>query len=98
MLREDRVEVLEVADFLVMHVLHEALEVRVGAEKGRCLRGVDEDGGQLAGLVDAQGGVEEVALLLRERLHGGAIAVGGGVVIGGLGSVVVGEGGGDGAL
>lgn len=99
-LGEDGVEVVEVAEFLVVHVLHEGFEVGVGAEEGGRLSGVDEDGGEFAGLVDAEGGVEEVALGGGEGLYrGGGGGGGGGVGDGRLGWVGVGggEGGGDGA-
>lgn len=53
------VEVFEVAGFLVVHVLHEGPQVGVRAGEDGGLGRVDEDGGQLAGLVDAQGRGEE---------------------------------------
>jgi hypothetical protein len=34
------------------------------------LRGVDEDGGEFAGLIDSEGGGEEVALFLGEGADG----------------------------
>lgn len=51
MLRDEVVEGVEVAEFLVVHVLHEGAEVRVRADYWRGLGGVDEDGGEFAGLV-----------------------------------------------
>lgn len=58
MAREQGVERAEVALFLLGHVAHEWAEMRVGFQNGRCLGGVDEDCGQFAGLVDAEGGGE----------------------------------------
>lgn len=54
MLVNEVVECAEVAGFLVEHVGHEGAEVRVSADEGACLRGVDEGGGKFAGLVDAE--------------------------------------------
>lgn len=48
---------------LVVHVLHERTQRGVPRDERRGLAGVDEGGGELAGLVDAQGGGEELALL-----------------------------------
>lgn len=62
MLAQDGVEVCVVAGFLVVHVLHEGPEVRVCPHDDGVLGGVDEDGGEFAGLVYAQGGGEEGAL------------------------------------
>lgn len=45
---------LEMAGFLVVHVLHERTEVRVCCYEGRGLRGVDDGGGKFASLVYAQ--------------------------------------------
>jgi hypothetical protein len=42
----------------------------VGAYDDGVLGGVDEDGGEFAGLVDAQGGGEDVALFLGEGADG----------------------------
>lgn len=70
MFRQDAVEVLVVACFLVVHVLHQWAQVGVCARYDGRLGGVDEDGGELAGLVDAQGRGEEVALLLGEGTDG----------------------------
>jgi hypothetical protein len=66
MLADDFVEVLVVPCFLVVHVLHERAQMGVRAHENGVLGSVDEDGGEFAGLVDAQGGGEEVALLLGE--------------------------------
>lgn len=65
---DEGVEGVEVRGLLVVHVLHERAEVRVGADDRGRLRGVDERGGEFASLVDAEGRGEEVALLLGERL------------------------------
>lgn len=51
---DEAVEGLEVLGFLVVHVGHEGAEVRVLAEDGGCLGCVDADGGEFAGLVDAE--------------------------------------------
>lgn len=66
MLAQDVVEVGVVPGFLVVHVLHQRAQVRVGAHDDGVLRGVDEDGGEFAGLVNAQRGGEEVPLFLRK--------------------------------
>lgn len=58
-MREHTVEGGEVAGFLRVHVLHQLAEVRVRAEQGRGLVGVDQGGGELARLVDPERGVEE---------------------------------------
>lgn len=68
-LGEQGVEGLEVAGLLVVHVLHEGPEVGVAGDDGGCLGCVDEGGGELAGLVDAQGRGEKVALLSGQWLE-----------------------------
>lgn len=81
--RDQRVERVEVPDLLVEHVLHQRPQVRVPRDDGRRLRRVDERRGQLARLVDAQGGGEEVSLLfgqglelaLGRRGRGGGVAI-----------------------
>lgn len=50
----------EVPGFLVVHVLHEGTQVRVGFDDGGGLRGVDQGGGEFAGLVDAELGQQAV--------------------------------------
>lgn len=69
---EEAVEGLEVLGFLVIHVRHERPEVRVAADKGRRLGCVDEGGGELAGLVDAElvGGIRVSEVCLRGRVRG----------------------------
>lgn len=54
MLRQHGVESFEVAFFLVVHVLHEGSKVRVFRDEQGSLRGIDEGGGKLAGLVHAE--------------------------------------------
>ena len=54
MLVKEGVEGVEVRGFLVVHVCHEGPEVRVSADEGWCLRGVDEGSGELAGLVHTE--------------------------------------------
>lgn len=75
-LREQAVEVVEVAGLLVVHVLHQRAQMGVRAQQRRRLRRVDQDGGQLAGLVHAQGRVEEVALRLGQVFYGQRCMVG----------------------
>lgn len=70
MLRDQLVEGGEVARLLVVHVLHEWPQMGVGAHDRRRLRFVDEGCGQLAGLVDAEGAVQELALLLGQDVSG----------------------------
>lgn len=51
---EEVVEGAEVGGFLSVHMLQEGSEVRVGACQRGGLGGVDEGGGEFAGLVDAE--------------------------------------------
>ena len=66
MVSEHVVEGGEMARFLSVHVLHQRAEVRVRAEDGRGLVGVDQGCGELACLVHSEGAVEEVALFAGE--------------------------------
>jgi len=52
-LAEYLVEELVVSGFLVVHVFHEWAQVRMRAHDDGVLGGVDEDGGEFAGLVYA---------------------------------------------
>lgn len=61
------VEILEVAVFLIVHVLHERSKVRVRADEGWRLRRVYQNCCKFTSLIDAQGAVEEIALSLSER-------------------------------
>lgn len=70
MLGNDLVEEVVVAGFLVVHVLHQRTQVGVFFHEQRGLRGVDQDGGEFAGLVYAEGGGEEGALGLGELVDG----------------------------
>ena len=62
-LGDQRVEGCEVGSFLVVHVLHEAFQVRFPAEDRRSLSGVDQGRRQLAGLVYPEGAGEDELLL-----------------------------------
>ncbi len=68
MLCYDFVEELVVPGLLVVHVLHQRAQVWVRAHQQRGLRSINQDGGELAGLVDTQGRGEEGALLLGELM------------------------------
>ena len=57
MLGKQLVEGVEMPGFLVVHVPHELAEVRFAADDGGRLSGVDERGGEFAGLVDAELGI-----------------------------------------
>lgn len=79
MLRNKLVEYLQVACFLVVHVLHQRPKVRVGADHVGGLGGVDEGRCEFTSLVDAQGTFEELSLLLAEGVSrfGGTGSAGG---------------------
>jgi hypothetical protein len=73
MLGHEIVEDLQVACFLVVHVLHQRPEVWVRSDDLRGLRFVDQGCGKFTGLVDAQRAVQVLSLLLAEdisRLRG----------------------------
>lgn len=53
-LMDQGVEGVKMVRLLVVHVLHQWAEVRMLSDEGRCLRGVDEGGGELACLVDPE--------------------------------------------
>ena len=63
MLGEQGIERGEVPCFLRVHVLHEREEGGVRAREGWGLRGVDERGGQFAGLVDSELEGGEVSMM-----------------------------------
>ena len=71
---EDLVEVLEMSRFLVVHVLHEWSQMRVCFVDRRRLSSIDQGGCELAGMVDAEGGVEELLLFGRELLSAWALS------------------------
>lgn len=71
----DLVEVLVVACLLVVHVFHQWSEVRVSFCEDGDLSGVDENGSEFAGLVDAQGGGEELLLFGGEGPNRFAIGI-----------------------
>ena len=50
--------------FLIVHVLHKRSEMRMGFDNWRGLSGVNEGGGEFAGLVYTQRAVKEASLLL----------------------------------
>lgn len=54
MLGYDLIEVSEMAFFLIVHVLHERSQMRMGFDEWRGLGRVDEDGSQLSGLIHSQ--------------------------------------------
>ena len=59
---EKTIEGGEVSGFLIVHMLHEVREVRVRGHYGWSLGGVDMGCCKFAGLVDTQGGSQEVLL------------------------------------
>lgn len=71
MLGEEFVEVVKVAGFLVIHVLHERAQVWMCAYDRRVLCSVDEGSGEFSCLVDAESAVEKVLLGLSEGLSRG---------------------------
>lgn len=73
MFGEQEVELCKVARFLVVHVFHQRAKVRVRFGYWRRLGGVNEGCGQLAGLIHAEGGVEEFLLRGRERASAGGV-------------------------
>lgn len=68
MLGNELVECVEMAGFLVVHVLHERAQMGLAIDERGRLGCVDEGGGELARLVDAQRRGKEVALCLGQRL------------------------------
>lgn len=68
MLRDQLVEGVKMAGLLVVHMLHEWPEMGLAVDERRRLGCVDEGGGELACLVDAQRGGEELALGLGKGL------------------------------
>lgn len=65
---EDLVEVFEMPSFLVVHVLHEWPQVRICFVDRWRLSSIYQGGCELAGMVDAEGGVKELLLFGREML------------------------------
>lgn len=63
---EQLVECRKVAGFLVVHVLHEWLKVRMCFHDRGRLRSIDEGGSQLSCLIDTERSVEVFSLLLRK--------------------------------
>lgn len=70
MLGDDLVEELIVPGLLFIHVLHQRSQVWVRACEDGGLRSIDENCSEFASLIHAQGGGEEVSLLLGEFVDG----------------------------
>ena len=66
MLCEQLVERREVAGFLVVHVLHEWLKMRMCFDDWGRLSSIDEGGSQFSGLIDTERSVEVLSLLVRK--------------------------------
>jgi len=70
MLSEKVIECLEVACFLVVHMLHERAKMWVGFDDRRGLSRIYERGSQFSGLIDSKRAVKEILLLLRQLPFG----------------------------